>query len=628
MIKKIYSLLILTLIISCGKGDDPSTITPTEPVVRNYTLTISSTEGGSVNTTGGTYQSGDSVQVTATPNDEYVFSGWSNGSTDNPLTVVVSSNQTLSANFIKVTYSLTTTTEGEGTITETIVSSGKSTDYNSGSVVRLTAVPSDGWSFNGWTGDYVGVENPIEVDINEAKSYNAVFEALPSIYLDENGVTLKVYDYAVVGNVYEFNGSNYTVVDRDLLITMRNNGDDLSKVITTNVTDMNVMFYGANDNNIDIGDIGSWDTSNVTDMSGMFKYSGFNQDIGNWNTSNVTDMNNMFYGDFGFDQDIGNWNTSNVINMSKMFYRTNFNQDIGNWNVSNVTDMSFMFYDVAFFNQDIGSWDTSNVTDMSHMFSCEFSSYAYFNQDLGLWDTSSVTNMNRMFYRQSLFNGNIGNWNTSNVTDMNYMFSGTDFNQDIGNWDTSSVTNMGSMFYDAAFFNQDIGSWDTSNVTDMSGMFSLNNDFNQYIGDWDTSSVTNMGNMFKFNRDFNQDIGNWDTSNVTQMGSMFHDARSFNQYIGDWDTSSVTNMGSMFKYVNFHDPFLEPVFNQDIGNWNVSNVINMRSMFEGVSYALTPFNQDLTGWCVTKISSEPDSFATNSVLTNNNKPIWGNCPPN
>ncbi|MDB4186655.1 BspA family leucine-rich repeat surface protein [Flavobacteriaceae bacterium] len=525
MIKKIYSLLIFTLLISCGKGDDPSTITPTEPVVRNYTLSISSTEGGSVNTTGGTYQSGDSVQVTATPNDEYVFSGWSNGSTDNPLTVVVSSNQTLSANFIKVTYSLTTTTEGEGTITETIVSSGKSTDYNSGSVVRLTAVPSDGWSFNGWTGDYVGVENPIEVDVTQAKSFNAVFEALPSIYLDVNGVTIKAYDYAVVGNVYEFNGSNYTVVDRDLLITMRNNRDDLSKVITTNVTDMNGMFYAATDYNIDIGDIGSWDTSNVTDMSGMFKYSGFNQDIGTWDVSNVTDMNNMFYGYGGFDQDIGNWNTSNVINMSKMFYQTNFNQDIGNWNVSNVTDMSFMFYGDAFFNQDIGSWDTSNVTDMG-------------------------------------------------------------------------------------------------------GMFSLNNDFNQYIGDWDTSSVTNMGIMFKFNRDFNQDIGNWDTSNVTQMGDMFHDAGSFNQYIGDWDTSSVTNMGSMFKYVNFHDPFLEPVFNQDIGNWNVSNVINMRSMFEGVSYALTPFNQDLTGWCVTKISSEPDSFATNSVLTNNNKPIWGNCPPN
>ena len=336
MIKKIYSLLILTLIISCGKGDDPSTITPTEPVVRNYTLTISSTEGGSVNTTGGTYQSGDSVQVTATPNDEYVFSGWSNGSTDNPLTVVVSSNQTLSANFIKVTYSLTTTTEGEGTITETIVSSGKSTDYNSGSVVRLTAVPADGWSFNGWTGDYVGVENPIEVDINEAKSYNAVFEALPSIYLDENGVTLKVYDYAVVGNVYEFNGSNYTVVDRDLLITMRNNGDDLSKVITTNVTDMNVMFYYAE---------------------------AFNQDIGSWDVSNVESFSFMFSQTESFNQDISNWDVSNAYSLESMFRgATAFNQDIGNWDVSNVTDMRSMFNSAIVFNQDISSWDVSNVT--------------------------------------------------------------------------------------------------------------------------------------------------------------------------------------------------------------------------------------------------------------------------
>ena len=38
-------------------------------------------------------------------------------------------------------------------------------------------------------------------------------------------------------------------------------------------------------------DIGDWDTSNVTDMSGMFNYADrFNQSISNWNTSNVKDM--------------------------------------------------------------------------------------------------------------------------------------------------------------------------------------------------------------------------------------------------------------------------------------------------------------------------------------------------
>ena len=38
------------------------------------------------------------------------------------------------------------------------------------------------------------------------------------------------------------------------------------------------------------------------------------------------------------------------------------------------------------------------------------------------------------------------------------------------------------------------------------------------------------------------------------------------------------------------------------------------------------FNQDLTGWCVTNITSEPEYFAANSTLTEANKPLWGTCP--
>jgi surface protein len=64
------------------------------------------------------------------------------------------------------------------------------------------------------------------------------------------------------------------------------------------------------------------------------------------------------------------------------------------------------------------------------------------------------------------------------------------------------------------------------------------------------------------------------------------------------------------------------IFNQDIGSWNTSNVTNMDEIFKGSG----AFNQDLTGWCVTNITNEPVSFATNSALTNANKPVWGTCP--
>ena len=48
----------------------------------------------------------------------------------------------------------------------------------------------------------------------------------------------------------------------------------------------------------------------------------------------------------------------------------------------------------------------------------------------------------------------------------------------------------------------------------------------------------------------------------------------------------------------------------------------MNDMFDN---ALT-FNQNLSGWCVTNITSEPSGFSPLSSLTNQNKPVWGTCP--
>ena len=48
---------------------------------------------------GGTFASGTQVSLTATPTSGYSFSGWSNGSTANPLTVTLNSNTSITANF-------------------------------------------------------------------------------------------------------------------------------------------------------------------------------------------------------------------------------------------------------------------------------------------------------------------------------------------------------------------------------------------------------------------------------------------------------------------------------------------------------------------------------------------------
>ncbi|MDB2456774.1 hypothetical protein N9W60_02730 [Flavobacteriaceae bacterium] len=167
----ILSSLIMLSILSCSK-ESPVV---TDPVVK-YTLTVTSGVGGSVSSPGGSYNEGSSTSITATPNSEYVFVNWSNGSTDNPLSVTVNSNQTVTANFEKRKYPLTISITGSGTVSEEIISAGKSTtEYTSGSVIRLTANPTNEWVFTGWSGSVSSTDNPIELSINESKNVTVTF---------------------------------------------------------------------------------------------------------------------------------------------------------------------------------------------------------------------------------------------------------------------------------------------------------------------------------------------------------------------------------------------------------------------------------------------------------------------
>ena len=251
------------------------------------------------------------------------------------------------------------------------------------------------------------------------------------VYLADNGITIKAYECAEVGDTGVINGVTYTVVDEAMLREMVENEQDVTKLATTKVTDMKFMFY---------------------------ENSTFNQPIGNWDVSNVTNMRFMFIGDF--NQPISSWDVSSVTDMSGMFNGSAFNQPIGNWDVSNVTNMAYMFKYTPF-NQPIGDWDVSNVTYMIGMFQYTTS----FNQPIGNWDLSSVTDMEWMFNSADAFNQPIGNWDVSNVTNMRFVFYASTFNQPIGNWDVSSVTDMEWMFYGATAFNQDLSSWSVDGVT-------------------------------------------------------------------------------------------------------------------------------------------------------------------
>ena len=163
------------------------------------------------------------------------------------------------------------------------------------------------------------------------------------------------------------------------------------------------------------------------------------------NLSGVASMSEMFYGCTNLNSpgNINTWNTTAVTNMSEMFdLASAFNQNIGSWNTGAVTNMSRMFNRASAFNQNIGAWNTSAVTSMNQM----FYQASAFNQNIGSWNTVAVTNMLAMFFQASAFNQNIGSWNTGAVTNMSSMFSGASaFNQNIGAWTLSSGVFLNTM---------------------------------------------------------------------------------------------------------------------------------------------------------------------------------------
>ena len=140
-----------------------------------YTLTITIVGSGTVNKNPNqpTYHYGDIVTLTAIANTGWAFSGWSGdltGST-NPTTITINGNKSVTATFTQNEYILTIIIEGNGIVNK----NPNQTTYPYGTVVTLTAVPSTGWSFNHWSGDLTGNNNPENITMNSNKTIIANF---------------------------------------------------------------------------------------------------------------------------------------------------------------------------------------------------------------------------------------------------------------------------------------------------------------------------------------------------------------------------------------------------------------------------------------------------------------------
>ncbi|SNR38382.1 InlB B-repeat-containing protein [Lutibacter flavus] len=168
-LKPIVYTLLLLLFVVCTEDD---------PIQYKLTTHVNPPEAGSISPSSGFFEEGTEITLTATPSAEYNFKNWSDGitGTENPITFVFNTHKNITAEFEKKNYSLNIEIVGEGTVTEEIIQAKPATDYPSGTIVKLNAVPSDEWEFLEWSGDYQGTENPLQITIDEPINLIAKFE--------------------------------------------------------------------------------------------------------------------------------------------------------------------------------------------------------------------------------------------------------------------------------------------------------------------------------------------------------------------------------------------------------------------------------------------------------------------
>jgi len=129
---------------------------------------------------GASFASGTSIALTAVPNANAQFTGWSgacSGSANPVCTFAINANTSVTATFANI-FTLATNVSGPGTIQQT----PSGTSFASGASITLTAVPSANATFTSWVGACAGSTNSICTFVLTANtSVTATFTANPAV---------------------------------------------------------------------------------------------------------------------------------------------------------------------------------------------------------------------------------------------------------------------------------------------------------------------------------------------------------------------------------------------------------------------------------------------------------------
>ena len=115
--------------------------------------------------------------LTATPNEGYEFTAWSDGNTENPRTVTVMSDTAFTAIFAEAEITPTIT------VTVNDATMGSASYTLDGNTAVLTATANEGYEFTGWNDG--NTENPRTVTVTSDTVFTAIFTASGSSSLQE-----------------------------------------------------------------------------------------------------------------------------------------------------------------------------------------------------------------------------------------------------------------------------------------------------------------------------------------------------------------------------------------------------------------------------------------------------------
>ncbi len=240
----------------------------------NYTITaISSPEYGGIVNGSGTYQQGQNCTVTATANDGYVFTNWTeNGaqvSNSSNYTFSVNGNRTLMAHFTSNIQNYSISVSADPSNGGTVMGGGT---YLQGQTCSLIASANDGFVFNYWeeNGSQVSLEETYTFTVTHNRTLLAKFTPCSQNSIDT--LTIMQWDLLEYGNYnssfadcYETN-NNTQHKDECIRTLIEYVKPDIFTVCSFGATQ--VLMDAFLNNNLNINGADYWQSDNIINYAG------------------------------------------------------------------------------------------------------------------------------------------------------------------------------------------------------------------------------------------------------------------------------------------------------------------------------------------------------------------------